>query len=688
MNRSPSRKSPVKKNRSPRRRSPAKKSKSPRRRSPVKKNKSPRRKSPVRKNKSPRRKLPAKKNRSPRRKSPAKKNSRSPNRKSRKYRNMLKGGVGTPIHQLEERIILSNDQIESRIEKLELDEFSGNPRRMQEILRLFEELQFTGFKINIYKNIIELIENEEEFRRKWGTKTDTLQRLLDISAIGRVSSVGDKDSANLYQNLSRPKYDFVSPENLSECPCVYVSEPKRLSSAPERGVCLPYYDSSGKNKFDFGRPGNFEPGLSDSYKLSKLTEAKDRRDVYLKHEDHRLVSKFVEKKAILEDHTYVWARDSINIRTAFNGGIEKPSAKTSPHSIEIHVTTHNRAVLDKHKFFTHVTLVIRRDNPTDIEEYHLGTKVYKDNGLDYCSPVIFWAKAGTTTHPNHVTLTDKENLKYLFPFENNAASLLRKFYDWANELCPSFFLQQTGTGSVITYDISQSVYPRLPVNIPLYTGNAIIPGSVQLLPATPPVAVLAALPSAGSKSGGGSKKSKSKGKGVPVAVLAAPPVPSAGSKSGGGSKKNKGKGVPVAVLAAPPVPSSGSKGGGGSKKSKGAPVAAVVDSPEDLRNLLRKEVENNISYNYLVNRLIFLNLNREKILKIKRLINRIKNTYTKKTEGLESFRYIDIINEIIFGFLNVSKDEQGEDILEYLITADQKIFDAEIEYTLNDMKKS
>ena len=78
-------------------------------------------------------------------------------------------------------------------------------------------------------------------------------------------------------------------------------------------------------------------------------------------------------------------------------------------------------------------------------------------------------------------------------------------------------------------------------------------------------------------------------------------------------------------------------------------------------------------------------MNREKILKIKRLINRIKKTYTTKTEGLEKFRYIDIINEIIFGFLNASKE--GEDILEYLITADQKTFDAEIEDALNNMKK-
>ena len=518
MNRSPSRKSPVKKNRSPRRRSPAKKSKSPRRRSPVKKNKSPRRKSPVRKNKSPRRKLPSKKNRSPRRKSPAKKNSRSPNRKSRKYRNILKGGAPDAEDYDIDTKRLAMDELKIRIETLD-QHVGGLENRMELILELLEQLK-KRFNIDTYNQILELVTDEEEFRSRTFTRAKVdvqfLERLLDVQSLERISSVPDQQPVDL---------------------------PKRISSAPDPGSCHDYYGSRGKNRFDFGILGSFN-GVDHSERVKIIKESKIRREVYLEYEDRKLLLKLMRPRQANQDNTYVWARDSINVKTKIKNGVVVPDPKNSPYSIEVHVTTHNRArdtVKVKDSFYTHVTVIKRGNNPMNPENYHLGTRVYTaPDGLEYYSPVVFWSQ---NTDPNSVSLTDHPD-NYIFPLHNNVGTLLKEFYNWARTLhSPTFFAQLNGGVSPPDlFNVSLGVFPALPDLIPVYIAPGFIPASIQIpAGAVAPVVGGGVVVAAGGRGGGkgavvvAAAGGRGGGKGAVVAAAG-------GKGKGRGRGRGKGRG--------------------------------------------------------------------------------------------------------------------------------------------------
>ena len=529
-NRSPRRRSPVKKNKSPRRKSPAKKSKSPRRKSPAKKSKSPRRKLPAKKNRSPRRKSPAKKNRSPRRKSPAKKNSRSPNRKSRKYRNILKGGARPEDYDIDNKR-LAMDDLKRRIETLD-EHVGGNEKRMELILKLLEELK-KRFDMDKYNEILLLVTDEEDFRSITFTrrKVDVqfLERLLDVQSLDRISSVPDQ----------QPVDDL----------------PKRISSAPDPGSCHDYYGSRGKNRFDFGILGSFN-GVDHNERVKIIRESQRRRQVYLEYEDNKLLLKLMRPRQANQDNTYVWARDSINVKTRIKNGVDVPDPKNSPHSIEVHVTTHNRArdtVRVKDSFYTHVTVIKRGNNPNNTENYHLGTRVYTaPDGLEYYSPVVFWSQ---NTDPNIVSLTDHAD-NYIFPFHNNVATLLREFYNWARTLCiPTFFAQLNGALPPDLFNVSLGVFPALPDLIPVYIAPGLIKGSIQI-PAgavAPVVGGGGVVVAAGGRGGGkGAVVAAAGGRGGGAVVAAA------GGRGGGkGKGRGRGKGAVVAAVAA-----AGGRGGG------------------------------------------------------------------------------------------------------------------------------
>ena len=143
-------------------------------------------------------------------------------------------------------------------------------------------------------------------------------------------------------------------------------------------------------------------------------------------------------------HTQIYATYNISSRHIISYSADSINRKIIDHhdptknSIEIHCTTF-RPPNSPHpsSWWGHATLKIYRDDVFNPEIYHYGVRLDQHNTI---SPGrLFWQEAPLTRTlalgANKISLTDVNELKFLFPEHNDALLLLFQYHDWCITNC-------------------------------------------------------------------------------------------------------------------------------------------------------------------------------------------------------------------------------------------------------------
>ena len=195
-----------------------------------------------------------------------------------------------------------------------------------------------------------------------------------------------------------------------------------------------YFDKYPPNPLDEADEANFfnfsrKADLTDSQRKQirkDLVCRKSFKDFFNNDHTKKRHTSIYKTYNIWSRHIISYSADSINRKIIDHHDPTK-------NSIEIHCTTFRpENAPDSKAWWGHATLKIYRDDVFNPEIYHYGVRINQSNKI--VPGRVFWQESPLsrilTLGTDKISLTDVNELKFLFPEHNDALLLLQQYYDW------------------------------------------------------------------------------------------------------------------------------------------------------------------------------------------------------------------------------------------------------------------